>query len=81
MAVEAIREFLVSLGFKVDDSTERRFIGALEGATLRAKLLGDAIESMARTVVDKVGQVAEQFEQLYYQSQRVLSSVPGDQGF
>src|ERR1700677_4394067 len=72
---DTIREFVASLGFKLDESSQRNFVGALEGATLRAKLLGDAIESMARTVVDKVSQVAAQFEQPYYQSQR-LGAAP-----
>jgi hypothetical protein len=81
VAVETIREFLVSLGFRIDDSTERRFISALESATLGAKLLGDAIEGMARTVVDNVGQVAEQFEALFYQSQRVGASAQSIRAF
>jgi hypothetical protein len=63
---DTLREFIVSLGFKLDESQQRNFVGALEGATLRAKLLGDAIEAMARTVVDKVAAVATQFEQLLY---------------
>jgi hypothetical protein len=75
------REFLVGLGFKVDERQQRNFTAALEGATLRAKLLGDAIEKMAGVVVEKVGEVSSQFEQLYYQSQRVLSSVPAIRAF
>jgi hypothetical protein len=75
VADSTIREFLVGLGFSVDQAGQRNFVGALEGATLRAKLLGDAIEDMARTVVDKVAQVATQFEQLFYQSQRIGASA------
>lgn len=71
---DTIREFVVGLGYKLDESSQRNFVGALEGATLRAKLLGDVIEGMARTVVDKVGEVAESFENLFYQSQRVGAS-------
>ena len=78
---ETIRSFLVGLGFKVDDASQRNFVSALEGATLRAKLLGDAIEAMARVVVDKVGQVATQFEQLFYQSQRVGASANSIRAF
>ena len=71
---DSIRSFLVDLGFSIDAASQRSFVGALEGATLRAKLLGDAIEEMARTVVSKVGEVAESFEQLFYQSQRIGAS-------
>jgi hypothetical protein len=81
VAVETIREFVTALGFSVNESQQRNFIGALEGATLRAKLLGDAIESMAKTVVDGVGQAADHLEQLFYQSSRVGSSVAGIQAF
>jgi hypothetical protein len=72
---------LVGLGFSVNESQQRNFVGAIEGATLRANLLATAIEDMARTVVDKVGQVAAQFEQLFYQSQRVGASASSIRAF
>jgi hypothetical protein len=78
---DTIREFVASLGFTLDESSQRNFVGALEGATLRAKLLGDAIEAMARTVVNKVGEVATQFEQLFYQSSRVGASASSIRAF
>lgn len=78
---DTIREFLVGLGFKIDDSSERRFISSMEGAVLRANLLADAIENMAKIVVEKVGQVASQFEQLYYQSSRVGASAQAIRAF
>jgi hypothetical protein len=78
---DTLREFIVSLGFKLDESQQRNFVGALEGATLRAKLLGDAIEVMARTVVSKVADVATQFEQLFYQSSRVGASASSIRAF
>jgi hypothetical protein len=78
---DSIREFLVGLGFKVDESQQRNFVSAIEGATLRANLLATAIEDMARTVVDKVGQVATQFEQLFYQSSRVGASASSIRAF
>lgn len=71
---DTIRELLVGLGFKIDDAGERRFTQALEGAVLRANLLADAIENMASIAVDKIGAVSTQFEQLYYQSQRIHAS-------
>ena len=48
---------------------------------LRANLLADAIENMAKIVVEKVGQVASQFEQLYYQSSRVGASAQAIRAF
>jgi hypothetical protein len=78
---DTIREFLAGLGFRVDEASERRFTAALEGATLRAKILGDALEAMAKTVADKIAGVAESFEQLYYESQRIGSSAQSIKAF
>ena len=72
---ETIREFLVGLGFRTDQIGLNRFTQAIEGATLRAKLLGDAIEAMASRIVSAVVKTAEGFETLYYQSQRVGASA------
>jgi tail lysozyme len=78
---DTIREFLVGLGFSVNESQQRNFVGALESATLKANLLATAIEDMARTVVGKVSAVAETFEQLYYQSQRIGTSATSIRAF
>ena len=78
---DTIREFLVGIGFKVDQSSERQFTSAMEGAVLKANLLATAIEAMAKTVAEKVGEVADHFEQLFYQSSRVGASVAGIQAF
>jgi hypothetical protein len=71
---ESIREFLVSLGFKIDEAGERRFTQALEGAVVRANLLADAIERMASIAVGKIAEVSTQFEHLHYQAQRLGAS-------
>jgi hypothetical protein len=60
---------------KVDESCQERIVSAIEGATLRAKLLGDAFEAMAVRVVKAVSDVADGFERLYYQAQRVGASA------
>jgi hypothetical protein len=78
---DTIREFVVGISFKNDEASQRNFINAIEGATLKAKLLGDAIEAMARTVAAKVGEVAANFEQLYYQSQRIGASETSIRAF
>src|SRR5580698_7613817 len=78
---DTIREFVVGLGFQLDEAKERDLAAALEGAVLKANLLATAIEGIARTVVSKVGEVAASFEALYYQSQRTLSSPTGIQAF
>ena len=70
-----IKEFLVLLGMKVDGASEAKFVRAIEGATLRAKLLGDAIEDAARAVHGAVADMARDLEQLYFASQRTKASA------
>jgi hypothetical protein len=67
---ETIAEFLAGLGVKIDEQAWSRFSTVVTGATLQAKLLGDAIETMARGVAHHLAGVAEDFEQLYWQAQR-----------
>lgn len=47
MPSEVIREFLVSLNYKVDPSSQQSFEGSITKATLQAKLLGDGLEKAA----------------------------------
>src|SRR6185437_9393185 len=81
MAKQTIAEFVAGMGFEINEADQRRFYTAIEGATLRARLLGDAIEATARTVVDGVSSIATQFEQLFYQSQRVGASAQSIRAF
>ena len=53
MAQDTIQEFLVNLGFKVDEATWGRFERTIESATLKARIFGDVLEGMARTVAEK----------------------------
>jgi Phage tail lysozyme len=81
MATETIREFVAGLGFEVNESDQRRFYDAIEGATLRARLLGDALELMAKAAVGKIAEVATQFEALYNQAQRLGTTGPSIRAF
>jgi Phage tail lysozyme len=81
VAVESIREFVASFGYKIDESSERKFTGSLEAAVVKANLLSAAIEAMATTVAAKVGEVGTQFEQLFYQSSRVGASASSIRAF
>src|SRR5579863_3356559 len=78
---DTIKEFLVSLGWQSNDAQHIKFTAMLEGATLRAKLLGDGLEEVARKVADRVKAVAEDFERLYYQSIRTGQSAASIKDF
>ncbi|TXH81181.1 MAG: hypothetical protein E6Q77_08610 [Rhizobium sp.] len=75
MADNTIREFLIELGYEVDPNSERKFNESLKGAVVQAQLLADAIEGMARIVVEGVQKVARSFDSLYWSSQRAGASV------
>ncbi len=72
---DTIREFLVSLGYKVDASSEKRFEASVRKATLQAELLGRAIAEAAGKVVEGVRAIGKGFDEIYYMSQRTNASV------
>lgn len=74
---DVIREFLVSLGYKVDPNSEKRFEASVRSATLQADLLGRAIAKSAEKVFEGVQQISKSFEQVYWQAQRAQSTVQG----
>ena len=63
--------FLVKLGFSIDGASERRFQQAAE----RARLAALAVTAALTGVVVAVAKVAGEYEQLYYQTQRVGSAA------
>lgn len=75
MSADVIKEFLVSLGYKIDVDQERRFVGAIAGATTKVAALGAAATAAASAVVGAVSVIANQLEQLYFVSQRTKSSA------
>ena len=68
---ETLREFVTKLGFKIDQSQWSQFQNALEAATLKAKLFGDAIEAMATGAIKRVDETSKKFEELYYAQSRI----------
>lgn len=74
-----LREFLISLGFKVDDA--EKFNATVEKATQTVAKLGTAIEGIASVATAVVTKVSGKFEDLYYASQRLHSSVANIRAF
>ena len=73
--VDTIREFLVGLGFKVDEAGQKRFAEGVEAATFKVIKLGLAAKAAAASVVASVGVIADQMEALYFASQRTGAAV------
>jgi hypothetical protein len=81
MAGETLREFLVALGFSVDENSYSKFTTRVGRATAGALELGQVVVATATAVEVAVAKMARNFEDLYYASQRTQSSIRAIQGF
>ncbi|HCA9135650.1 TPA: lytic transglycosylase domain-containing protein [Klebsiella quasipneumoniae] len=77
MNAETLKDFLISLGFKVDDAGARKFDAIVTGATLKAIELGSKVELAAASVVAFTAKVASGLDNLYWASQRTGATVEG----
>ncbi|HDZ2585909.1 TPA: lytic transglycosylase domain-containing protein [Klebsiella pneumoniae] len=77
MNAETLKDFLISLGFKVDDAGARKFDAIVTGATLKAIELGTKVELAAASVVAFTAKVASGLDNLYWASQRTGATVEG----
>lgn len=75
MSTEVIREFLVSLGYKVDSTGERKFIDGVHHVTQETQKLGLAAAAAAVAVAAAVTKMANSLEDLYFKSQRTGASA------
>ncbi len=77
MNAETIKEFLVSLGFSVDEAGARKFNAILGGVTSNAIKMGLAVEGAALSVVAYTAKIASGLDNLYWASQRTGATVQG----
>jgi hypothetical protein len=75
MSTEVIREFLVSLGYKVDTSGERKFVDGVKNVSKEVLALGAAAVATATAVMAAVSKMANGLEELYFTSQRTRASA------
>ncbi len=75
--VDTIRDFLVSLGFQVDESGMRKFQSVLTGVTANVLKMGATVEGAALSVVGFTTKIAAGLDKLYWSSQRTGSTVAG----
>ncbi|ENX4473212.1 lytic transglycosylase [Enterobacter roggenkampii] len=79
MNAETIKDFLVSLGFDVDEAGAKKFDSVLAGTTANAIKMGLAVEGAALTVVAFTAKIASGLDNLYWASQRTGATVQGIQ--
>ncbi|HAT3847636.1 TPA: lytic transglycosylase [Serratia marcescens] len=70
MNAETIKDFLISLGFDIDEAGGRKFESMVSGVTMNAIKMGAAVEAAALTVVGFTTKIASGLDRLYWQSQR-----------
>ena len=70
-----IRDFMVALGFKTDNSGLGKMQEAMKGVELKAVALKGALLSLATGAVIAVRQTASELDKLYFSSQRIGASV------
>lgn len=77
MATDAavLKQFLVSVGFQIDDNAFRRFVDGMRRVDNTAMLVGKTVASVAVAAEAMVHVFSYQMEKLYYASQRTKASV------
>lgn len=79
MNAETIKDFLVSLGFDIDEAGAAKFDSVLAGTTANAIKMGLAVEGAALSVVAYTVKIASGLDNLYWASQRTGATVQGIQ--
>jgi hypothetical protein len=77
MDAETIKDFLVSLGFAVDDAGAKKFDAVIAGVTSNVFKMAVAVEGAALTVTAFTAKIASGLDNLYWASQRTGASVLG----
>ena len=75
MNAETLKDFLISLGFKVDEAGARKFDAVVAGTALKAIELGVKVEAAALSVVAFTAKIASGLDDLYWASQRTGATV------
>lgn len=75
MSSTVIRDFLVALTFKTDDTGAKKSKEALDSNEKSAKILSQTLISLASIAVIAVAKTANELEKLFYSSQRIGASA------
>lgn len=78
---DIIKEFLVSLGFQLDQAGERKFTDAITRGTRDALKFGGAVAGTAVALAAFTEKMAASVESLYFMSQRTGAAIANIQGY
>ncbi|HFF1621312.1 TPA: lytic transglycosylase domain-containing protein [Yersinia enterocolitica] len=74
---ETIKDFLVSLGFELDEAGEKKFSAVVAGVTANVLKMGAVVEGAALAAVGFTTKIASGLDKVYFASQRTGASVAG----
>lgn len=74
---DTIKDFLVSLGFDIDQAGANKFEAVLKGVTANVLKFGAVVEGAALSIVGFTTQIANGLDKVYWASQRTGASVQG----
>lgn len=74
---DTIKDFLVSLGFNIDQAGANKFEAVLKGVTANVLKVGAVVEGAALSIVGFTTQIANGLDKIYWASQRTGASVQG----
>lgn len=74
---DTIKDFLVSLGFDIDQAGANKFEAVLKGVTANVLKVGAVVEGAALSIVGFTTQIANGLDKIYWASQRMGASVQG----
>lgn len=81
MADNTLKDYLIALGFTVDDATWRKYVGAVSTAGRTTTELGSAAVETATAIEVAVAGIARQYQSLYYLSQSTGRSIGAIQSY
>lgn len=74
---DTIKDFLVSLGFDIDQAGASKFETVLKGVTANVMKVGAVVEGAALSIVGFTTKIANGLDKIYWASQRTGASVQG----
>lgn len=77
MSADVIKDYLVALGFDVDEAGKNKFDTVLKGVTANVLKVSAAVEGAALAIVGFTTQIASGLDKVYWASQRTGASVQG----
>ena len=81
MSADVIKSFLISLGFSVDPSGQKRFSDSIDAATKSAAALATGIVAAEALVLKGVDNIAKAYESMYYSAQAMGDTIEDIKAF